>query len=60
MKRWKTKAMAAKRRRNRREISLSSEEERNYESNTKKDTDPEQADDKYPLQYLVNGRRDLV
>lgn len=31
-------------------ISLSSEEERNYESNTRNDLDPDQANDKYPLQ----------
>ena len=51
MEKRKTKAMAAKHRKDRREISLSSEEKGNYESNTKDDTDPDQADNKYPLQY---------
>ena len=49
MERWKTKAMTAKRRRNRRGISLSIEKKKNYESNTEDDMDPNQADNKYPL-----------
>ena len=51
VERRKTKAIAAKRRRDRGGIILSSEKERNYESYTKDDTDLDQANDKYPLQY---------
>ncbi len=40
----KTKAMAAKHQKARRGISLSSEEEKNYESDTKDETDPDEAD----------------
>ena len=51
VERWKTKVMAAKCRRVRGEISSSSEEEENYESNTRDKTDPDQVgNDKYPLQ----------
>ncbi len=51
VERRKTEAMAAKRRRARGGISLSSEEEENYESDTGDETDPDQADDnKNPLQ----------
>ena len=42
-------AMAAKRCRDRGGISFSSEEEENNESNIRDDTDPDQANDKYPL-----------
>ena len=48
MERRKAEAMAAKRRRARGGISSSSEEE--DESDTGDDTDPDQANDKYPLQ----------
>ena len=47
----KTEAMAVRRQRARRGISLSSKEEENYESDTRDKTDPDQAgDDKNPLQ----------
>ena len=46
--RRKAEAIAEKRRRARGGMSLSSEKE--DESNTKNDTDPDQAEDKYPLQ----------
>ena len=39
----KTKAIAAKRQRARREISLSIEEKKNYESDTADERDPDQA-----------------
>lgn len=42
--------MAAKHRSARERISLSSEEEENYESNTRDETDLDQAINKYPLQ----------
>ncbi len=45
VERQKTEAMAAKRRRARGEISSSSEEEENYESNTGDETDPDQVED---------------
>ena len=48
MERRKAEATVAKRRRARRGISSSSEEE--DKSDTGDDTDPDQADDKYPLQ----------
>ncbi len=44
IKRQKTEAIAAKCQRVRGEISLSSEEEENYESDTGDETDPDQAD----------------
>ncbi len=51
VERRKTKAMAAKRRRARGGISSSNEEEKNYESDTRDETDSDQAnDDKNPLQ----------
>ncbi len=51
VERRKTKAMAAKCQRARRGISLFSEEEEIYESDTENKTDPDQAnDDKNPLQ----------
>lgn len=46
----KIEAMATKCCRNRGRISLSSREERNYVNDTGDNTDPEQANDKYPLQ----------
>ena len=48
MERRKAEAMATKRRRARGGISLSSEEE--DESDIGDDTDPDQANDEYPLQ----------
>ena len=51
VERRKTEAIATKRYRDRGGISLSNEEERNYESNTRDDTDPDQANNKYPLQH---------
>ena len=51
MKRQKTEAMAAKCQKARRGISLSSEREENYKSDTKDETDPDQAgNDKNLLQ----------
>ena len=51
VKRWKIEAMIAKRQRIRGGISLSIEEEKNYESDTRDETDPKQAgNDKNPLQ----------
>ena len=51
MERQKTKAIAARRQRTRRRISLSSEKEENYESDIRDKTDPDQAgNDKNPLQ----------
>ena len=51
VKRRKTKAMAARCQRARREISLSREKEENYESDTGDETDPDQAgNDKNLLQ----------
>ncbi len=48
----KIETMAAKQRRAIGGISLSSEEEENYESDTGDETDPEQVDnDKNPLQH---------
>ena len=47
-KRRKAKAIAAKQRRTRGGMSLSSEEEN--ESDTRNDTNPDQAENKYPLQ----------
>lgn len=45
----KTKAIAAKHQKARREISLSSEKEKNYKSNTKNEINLHQANDKYLL-----------
>ena len=45
IERRKTEAMAAKRQKARRGISLSSEEKENYKSNTKDETNPDQAGD---------------
>ena len=42
--------MATKRQRARRGIDLSNEEKDIYESNTRDKIDPDQANDKYPLQ----------
>ncbi len=51
VERRKTEAMAAKYRRARGGISLSSEQGANYESDTRDETDPNQVDDdKNPLQ----------
>ena len=50
----KTEVMAAKRCRDREGISLSIEEEKNYESDTGDNIDPDQVNDKYPLQYWVS------
>lgn len=50
VERWKAKAMATKCRRTRGGISSSSTEEGNYESDTKDDTDPDKANNKYSLQ----------
>ncbi len=56
VERRKTEAMAAKRRRARRGISLCSEEKENYESDTGDETDPDQADDdENPRQLLEEG-----
>ncbi len=52
VEKWKTEAMAAKRRRARRGISLYSEEEKNYENDTGDETDPDQADDDKNLLQL--------
>lgn len=49
VKRWKTKAMVTKFRRNRGEINLSSEKERNYKINTKDNTNPDQVNDSCSL-----------
>ena len=49
VERWKIEAIAAKYCKNRGGISMSNEEKGNYESDTRNDTDPDQADDKYPL-----------
>ena len=51
VERRKTKAMAAKCQRTRERISLSSEEKKNYESDTGDETNPDQAsNNKNPLQ----------
>ena len=51
VERRKTKTMAARRQRAKRGINLSNKEKKNYESNTKDETDPDQAgNDKNPLQ----------
>lgn len=50
VKRRKTKAMATKYKRARRGINLSSEEERDYESDTRDKTDPNKGNDYYLLQ----------
>ena len=60
VERQKTKTMATKRCKDREGISLSSEKEGNYESNTRDDTDLDQANNKYLLQYWDNARRDPV
>ena len=58
VERQKTEAMAAKRYRERGGISLSSGEERNYESDTGNDTDLDQAKDNYTCQlWVVIGRK---
>ena len=49
VERQKTEAMAAKRYRDRRRTSFSSKKEGNYESDTKNDVDPDQANNKYLL-----------
>ncbi len=51
----KTKAIATKHRKNRGGISLSSEKEENYDSNTIDDTDSDQAEGKYPFSRLNEG-----
>lgn len=56
----KIEAIATKHCRNKREISLSSEKEESYESDTGDDTNPNQADDKYLLQHLVSLRQNPV
>ena len=56
----KTKAMATKRRKDRGGINLSSEEEGNCENDNGDDTDPDQVDDKYPLQNWLSARWDSV
>lgn len=53
VKRQKIEAMAIKRRKDRGEIILFSREKENHESETKDDTDPDQAKDKYQLQIWV-------
>ncbi len=56
VKRRKTKSMVAKRWRARKRISLSSEEEENYKSDTRDETDPDQANnDKHLLQLWEGG-----
>lgn len=50
VERWKGEAMAAKCCKDKRGFSLSSGEEKNHESDTENDTDPDQAKDKYLLQ----------
>ena len=50
VERRKTEVLAAKHCRARKGISLSSTENGNYENDIEDDTDPDQADDKYPLQ----------
>lgn len=55
MKKQKVEAIAAKRRRNRGGISLSSKEEKNNNSNTIKDTDLDQVEDKYPVLSYNRG-----
>lgn len=49
IKKQRTKAIVAKRQRIRKEISLSNEEEKNYESDIRDKTNPDQADDEYSL-----------
>lgn len=55
----KTEAMTAKRHKNRRGISLFNAKKENYESETKNNTDPNQAKDKYSLQFKVAIREKL-
>lgn len=50
VKKQKTKAMAAKPQRNRKEISLSNKKEENYKNNTENKLDLDQANNKYLLQ----------
>ena len=50
METWKTEAMAVKRPKARRGISLFSEEKENYKNDTRDETDPDQAgNDENPL-----------
>lgn len=49
IKRQKTKAMVAKRCRNRRGINLFNRKEENHKNDTRDDTNPDQAEDKYLL-----------
>lgn len=51
VERLKTEAIAAKRHRNQRRISLFNKKEENYENDIRDDTNLDQANDKYPLQY---------
>ena len=53
VERRKTKTMATKRCRDRGGISLSSGKEENHKTDTRDDTNPDQAKDKYPLQLWV-------
>lgn len=50
MERRKIEAMAAKCQKTRKRISLSNKEKESYESDTKDEIDPNQANDEYPLQ----------
>lgn len=50
LERQKAKALAIKHCKARREISLSNTKKRNYENNTKDDTDLDQTNNKNPLQ----------
>lgn len=47
VEKWRTRAMAAKCQRAKKGVSLSNEEEGNYESDTRDETDPDQANNKY-------------
>lgn len=50
VKRQKTEAIATKRQRIRKRISLSNKEEESYKSNIGDEMDPDQANDEYSLQ----------
>ena len=51
VEKWKTKAIAIKRHRDRGGISLSSKKKENYKSNIKDNTDSDQTYDEYSIQY---------
>lgn len=59
VKKWKTKAMAGKCQRAKKQISLFSQEKESYESNIRNKIDPDQTNDKYLLQLSEAKKRKL-